>query len=193
MSRVSRPYWCLPTRAGQLLFMMSIFSVTQVLDTVYSLQCPEGYEYKYIQYPVSSIQCPVSSVQNQSPAFTSLLTTTDCSRRETGHPHCSQLYCTVVNATALQCVFTALQCTIQCTALQWVFTAVQCSASAVKRTTTQCIRLHLSVLLLDSLHCTQILAFGKPFEEKTCFCLDFFQAALTPPPLYFWNPLRNFF
>ena len=34
---------------------------------------------------------------------------------------------------------------------------------------------------------------GKPSREKICFCLVFFKIALTPPPLVFWNPLRNFF
>ena len=33
---------------------------------------------------------------------------------------------------------------------------------------------------------------GKPSKEKICFCLEFFQTALTLPLKYFWMHSRNF-
>ena len=169
MSRVSRPYCCLPTRTGQLLFIMSIFSVTQVLDTVYSVYSVQGD----MNINISSVQCPVSSVRYQCPESLSRLHfPTDNYRLQPPSDRTQNTH-TAANATALRCVFTALHSTtrhcnqLYCTAVRVHHTALQCSAphcSAVQRATLQCIRLHFSVLLLDSLHCTQILAFLEFLE-----------------------------
>ena len=51
-------------------------------------------------------------------------------------------------------------------------------------------------LFCDAIAMTVAIAIYNAYEShllKISFCLDFFQTALTRPPLCFWNPLRNFF
>ena len=44
----------------------------------------------------------------------------------------------------------------------------------------------------DNAKTIKVMYVNEAIPRKICLRLDFFQTALTPPPLYFWNASRNF-